>query len=77
MAKHDRLVDFSLTEPGALFPGWENLHSHVATPPASSPHLPETPLTNDLLQDDCSGYSPLDKERETCPEKKMTIEKDY
>lgn len=69
MAEHDRLVDFSLTEPGALFSGWEYLHCDVAAPPTSSPHLPETPLANDLLQDDCSGYSPLDKEREAWAEK--------
>ncbi len=72
MAEHDGLIDFSLTEPGALLSGRENLHRYVTAPPTSSPHLAETPLTNNLLKDDCSGHGSLDKQRQTCSEKMGT-----
>ena len=68
MTEHDGLIDLSLTEPGALFSGWEDLHCHIAPPPTSAPHLSKTPLSNDLLQDDGSGHGPLDKQRQTCSE---------
>lgn len=69
MAEHDGLIDFSLTEPGALLSGREDLHCHVTAPPTSSPHLPEAPFANDLLEDNCSGHGSLDKQRQTCSEK--------
>jgi len=73
MAEHDGLIDLSLTEPGALLSGWEDLHGHVTTPPTASPHLPETPFADDLLEDNCSGHGPLDKQRQPCSERNRTV----
>ena len=65
VAEHDGLVDLSLAEPRALLSGREDLHGHVAAPPAAPPHLSETPLPDDLLQDDGPGHGPLDEQRQT------------
>lgn len=72
MAEHDCLIDFGLAEPGSLLSRWEDLHRHVTTPPTSTPHLSETTFSYDFLEDNCSGHSPLDKQRQTCPEKMRT-----
>lgn len=64
MPKHDGLVDFSLSEPGALLSGREDLHRNVPSSPLSSPHLAETTLSNYFLQHDGPGYCPLHKQRQ-------------
>lgn len=73
MAEHDGLIDFRLTEPGALLSGREDLHRHITTSPAPSPHLPKTPFANDLLEDYCSGHGPLDKQRQACSERMRKV----
>lgn len=64
--QHDGLVDLSLSEPGALLPGGEDLHGHVASAPLPSPHLPEATLPYDLLQNDGPGHCALHKQGEAC-----------
>lgn len=66
VAQHDCLVDLGLSEPRALLSGGEDLHSHVSSSPLPSPHLAETPLSNDLLQHDGPGHSALHKQGQTC-----------
>lgn len=72
MAEHDCLIDFCFPEPGSLLPGWEDLHSYVTTPPTSTPHLSKTTFTDDFLEDNCSGHSSLDKQRQACSKKMIT-----
>lgn len=64
MSQHDSLVDLSLTEPGALLAGREDLHSHLLTTPFTPPYLPKTPFPNAFLEDDGPGDGPLDQQRQ-------------
>lgn len=65
MSQHHSLVDLSLTEPGALLSGRENLDSHLLAAPFAAPHLTKTPLPNAFLEDDSSGNCSLDQQWET------------
>lgn len=65
MPEHDCLVDLSLSEPGALLPGREDLHRHVSAAPLPAPHLPKTTFSDDLLQNDGPGHGPLHKQWQT------------
>lgn len=69
MAEHDCLIDFCFPEPGSLLPGREDLHSYITTPPTSTPHLSKTTFTDNFLEDNCSGHSSLDKQRQACSKK--------
>ena len=64
MPQHDGLVDLSLTEPGALLPGREDLHGHVLAAPLPPPHLAEAALPHALLQHDGPRDGPLDQQRQ-------------
>lgn len=66
VAEHDRLIDLCFPKPGPLLSGGEDLHRYVSAPPASSPHLSETTFTDDFLEDNRSGHSSLDKQRQAC-----------
>lgn len=65
MTQHDRLIDFCLTEPGALLPRGEDLHCHFLSSPLSPPHLPKAAFPDTLLQDDGPGNGPLHQQWET------------
>lgn len=66
MSEHDCLINLCFAKPRPLIPGGEDLHRHVLSSPLSPPHLPESTLTNGLLQDNGPSYSPLDQQWQTC-----------
>lgn len=61
--QHHGLIDLSLSEPGALLSGGEDLDGHLLSSPLAPPHLPEAALPNALLQDDGPGDGPLHQQR--------------
>lgn len=75
MPQHDCLVDFSLSEPGALLSGREDLHGHVSAPPLPPPDFAEASFSYDLLQDDGPGHRPLHKQGQTYRSDKQTTTK--
>lgn len=66
VAQHDRLVYLCFPEPRPFFTRRENLHSHITTPPAATPHFPKPALANNLLQNDGSSHCALDKKGQPC-----------
>lgn len=72
MPQHHSLVDLCLTEPGTLLSRRENLHCYLLTAPFTPPHFTKTPLPYALLQDDGSGYGPLNQQWQTWKEDKIS-----
>lgn len=59
VSQHNRLVDFSFAEPGALLSRGEDLHGDVLSAPSSAPHLAEPTLADNVNELDLAGYRPL------------------
>lgn len=74
--QHDGLVDLCLSEPGALLSRGENLHGNLLAAPFTPPHFTKASLPDAFLEDDGSGDSSLDQQRQACRDSRHCFSRD-